>query len=91
MSGLDPEYWDLSFNTTLVYRAVVEAVDRGRALVNLSAGPNIAKGRWSSKILSYNEFDLVHQKRRSRWVYTTYAHTVLGRQLRHERRRHLAE
>ena len=88
ISGFDPDYWDLGLNTMLIYEALVAAIVGGRDRVNLSAGPNIAKGRWTSKIECYQEFSIVRQARRSRFFYVAYLHASIIRDARGERLRH---
>ncbi len=90
VSGLDPKYWDLNLNTMLIFRAVQAAVAGGRGTVNLSAGPNLSKMRWSSKILCHHDFDLVADRQRSQLLHQAYMHAVLERDFQQERRRHSA-
>jgi CelD/BcsL family acetyltransferase involved in cellulose biosynthesis len=79
-TGLDPRYWDLSLNTMLVFRALIDAIVQGRASVNLSTGPDIAKLRWTSNstISTYQDFAIVRRDRWSRWLYGVIAHASMA-------------
>ena len=88
VSGLNPDYWELSLNTMLIFNALEEAVDLERTAVNLSTGPSIAKTRWSSKVTTYHDFVIVRSDRRSRWLYGAFAHIGLALTHRHEARWH---
>jgi CelD/BcsL family acetyltransferase involved in cellulose biosynthesis len=78
VSGLDPDYWELSLNTLLIYNALEDAVSLGRRRLNLSTGPSLAKNRWSSTVVTYHDFAIVRTDRRSRWLYGAFAHTGLA-------------
>lgn len=88
ITGLDPEYWELSLNTLLVYQALVAAVQEGRRAVNLSTGPDVAKLRWSPRVVTYNDFMVVRGDPASRWLYGAYAHLGLAVQHHQERGLH---
>jgi CelD/BcsL family acetyltransferase involved in cellulose biosynthesis len=83
VSGLNPEYWDLSLNTMLVFNALEQAVSQGRATLNLSTGPGVSKNRWSETVATYHDFAIVRSDRRSRWIYGAFAHAGLA--LEHRR------
>jgi CelD/BcsL family acetyltransferase involved in cellulose biosynthesis len=87
-SGLNPQFWDLNLNTMLIFRAVQGAVANGRRSVNLSTGPNVAKMRWSSKVVTHNDFDIVPGARGSRLFHEFFTHAALALDHRQERRRH---
>lgn len=87
-SGLDPLYWELSLNTTLIYNALAEAVTLGRETLNLSTGPSTSKNRWSSTVATYHDFSIVRTDRRSRWLYGAFAHAGLALHHHHEARWH---
>lgn len=88
VSGLDPNYWDYNLNTMLIFKAVQTAVVDGRNAVNLSAGPNIAKMRWSSKVITHHDFDIVPRGRRAQLLHEAYVHAALAKENHQERRRH---
>lgn len=88
VSGLDPKYWDLNLNTMLIFRAVQAAVTTGRRSVNLSTGPNVAKMRWSSTVITHHDFDIVPGGRRSQIVHELYSHAATAWDNHKERRRH---
>lgn len=87
-SGLDPLYWELSLNTTLIYNALSEAVELGRRTLNLSTGPSTSKNRWSSTVATYHDFSIVRTDRRSRWLFGAFAHAGLALTHHHEARWH---
>jgi CelD/BcsL family acetyltransferase involved in cellulose biosynthesis len=88
LTGLDPDYWNLSLNTLLIYEALVEAIRLGRSAVNLSTGPDVAKLRWSQSIITYNDFTIVPSGRRSRLLYGAFSHLSLSLSHRQEHQRH---
>ncbi len=88
VSGLDPKYWDLNLNTMLIFKAVQAAVTAGRSSVNLSTGPNVAKMRWSSKVVTHHDFDIAPAGRRSRLLHEGYTHLASALDSHQERRRH---
>lgn len=88
VSGLDPKYWDLNLNTMLVFMAVRAAVTNGRRSVNLSTGPNVAKMRWASKVITHHDFDIVPSRRRSQILHEVYSHAASAMDTHQERRRH---
>lgn len=87
-TGLNPEYWDLSLNTLLIFNALEYAAENGRSAVNLSTGPDIAKMRWSTDVVTYHDFDIVRQDRRSQALYNAFSHAAMARSTRAESRRH---
>jgi CelD/BcsL family acetyltransferase involved in cellulose biosynthesis len=88
VSGLNPRYWELSLNTMLIFQALTEAISRGRASLNLSTGPDIAKLRWSSTVTAYHDFAIVRPGRKSRWLYGAFAHASLTLENYKEARRY---
>ncbi|MCH9642233.1 MAG: GNAT family N-acetyltransferase [Actinomycetia bacterium] len=88
VSGLDPKYWDLNLNTMLIFKAVQAAVTAGRNSVNLSTGPNVAKMRWSSKVVTQHDFDIVPMRRRSQLLHQVYSQAASALDSRQELRRH---
>ena len=87
-TGLDPRFWELSLNTMLIFEALQEAVSRGRASLNLSTGPDIAKMRWSTTVKTFHDFAIVRSDRKSRWLYGAFSHATLALENRHEARLH---
>jgi CelD/BcsL family acetyltransferase involved in cellulose biosynthesis len=87
-SGLNPQFWDLNLNTMLIFKAVQSAAGDGRRSVNLSTGPNVAKMRWSSKVVTHNDFDIVPKARRSQLFHQFFTHAALAWDHHQERRRH---
>lgn len=57
-SGFDPETWELGPVTHLQEHAFRAACEAGDRWVNLSPGPNLAKLRWSERLLRHDEFTL---------------------------------
>jgi CelD/BcsL family acetyltransferase involved in cellulose biosynthesis len=88
VTGLNPLYWELSFNTMLVYNALLDAVALGRTALNLSTGPSVSKNRWSSTLATYHDFTIVRTDTRSRWLYGAYAHAGLALHQHQEARLH---
>lgn len=88
VSGVDPDYWNLSLNTMLIFNALEEAISLGRTALNLSTGPGVAKNRWSSTISTYHDFTIVRSDRLSRWLYGAFAHTGLTYEHYREARLH---
>lgn len=86
-TGLNPDYWELSLNTMLIFNALEQAVAQNRSAVNLSTGPDIAKMRWSSTVRTYHDFAVVRTDRRSRWAYGAFNQLTLGLEYRHLLRR----
>ena len=87
-TGLDPEYWDLSLNTMLIFHALENCASAGKTAMNLSTGPDIAKMRWSTDVVGFHDFDIVRQDRKSRWLYNSYSHATSARETRNEARKH---
>jgi hypothetical protein len=59
LSGLEPRYWDLNLNTLLVWEALIRSAEQGRSAMNLSAGPDVAKLRWSRELVLFQDFAVV--------------------------------
>lgn len=55
-SGFDPSTWELGPVTHLQEHAFRAACEDGLRWVNLSPGPNLAKLRWSERLLRHDEF-----------------------------------
>ena len=88
ITGLDPDYWDLNLNTLLLFEVFAKAGALRRSAVNLSTGPDVSKLRWSTEIVTYNDFVVVRGDFRSRWLYGAYSHLSLVRRHHQERVRH---
>lgn len=72
----------------LTFKAVQTAVAGGRESVNLSTGPNLSKMRWSSKVVTHHDFDMVPNRPRSQLLHQAYVHVAIARDYYRERRRH---
>lgn len=88
ITGMDPDYWSLSLNTMLIFEAIKVAIAAGRTSVNLSTGPNEAKMRWSSRVLCYNDFTIVPQRRSSQLAHDFFVHLGWILEDRNDRRAH---
>ncbi len=64
-SGFDPETWELGPVTHLQERAFRAACEAGLRWVNMSPGPNLAKLRWSERLLRHDQFTLAVGSRRT--------------------------
>jgi myo-inositol catabolism protein IolC len=87
-SGVDPAWWHVSPVTLLQWTAMCRAVARGDAEVNLSMGPDVAKLRWSEKVVPHMEFVVCGPRRRSRLLLTAYSALGVVAGMRRETRRH---
>jgi CelD/BcsL family acetyltransferase involved in cellulose biosynthesis len=87
-SGVDPEWWHVSPVTLLQWTAMCRAVARGDAEVNLSMGPDVAKLRWSERVVPHMEFVVCGPRARSRLLLTGYAALGAAAAMRRETRRH---
>lgn len=88
LAGSDPAVWDLGVPTLLVGAAVDEAVRRGRAALNLSVGPDVAKTRWSEELLLWQDFLVLGARRGSLARYLLGSQLAGVRAVLAERRRH---
>jgi CelD/BcsL family acetyltransferase involved in cellulose biosynthesis len=88
MSGVDPQWWDMSPVTLLQFRAAELAIAMGHAELNLSLGPSVAKLRWSEHIEQHPEFLICGPRARSRALYTAVRVTAAAAAVRRESRRH---
>jgi hypothetical protein len=71
-SGIDPAWWKASPVTLLQLCAAENAIERGHREFNLSAGPAVAKLRWSERIVQNPEFIACGPRPRSRAAFTAY-------------------
>lgn len=78
-SGFDPSTWELGPVTFLQEQAFRTACEEGVRWVNLSPGPNLAKLRWSERLLKHDEFWLSFGSRRT---LVRQAALAVGRTLR---------
>ncbi len=88
VTGLNPDFWELSLNTMLIFQALSEAIGRGRRSFNLSTGPDIAKLRWTSTVTTFHDFAIVRSDRKSRLLYAAFAHASLALDNRSDARQH---
>ncbi|MEZ0067185.1 CelD/BcsL family acetyltransferase involved in cellulose biosynthesis [Streptacidiphilus sp. MAP12-20] len=87
-SGVDPAWWHVSPVTLLVWQAARNATARGRAELNLSLGPDVAKLRWSERVVQHPEFAVCGPRMRSRAAYTGYAAAAAVASVHREAARH---
>ncbi len=64
-SGFDPSTWELGPVTHLQEHAFRTACEAGLSWVNMSPGPNLAKLRWSERLLRHDEFWIGFGSRRA--------------------------
>lgn len=88
VSGVDPAWWSVSPVTLLQLTAAENAVRYGRGEFNLSLGPDVAKLRWSERIVQHPEFTVCGPSTRSRAGYTAYAAAAAVAGVRREAARH---
>jgi CelD/BcsL family acetyltransferase involved in cellulose biosynthesis len=88
VSGIDPDWWHVSPVTLLQWTAMCRAVARGDTEVNLSVGPDVAKLRWSERVVPHMEFVVCAPRIRSRLLLTGYAALGAVAGMRREKRRH---
>ena len=55
-SGFDPQTWELGPVTHLQEHAFRAACEAGVRWVNMSPGPNLAKQRWSERMIRHDQF-----------------------------------
>lgn len=87
-SGIDPDWWRTSPVTLLQWTAICRAIARGDREMNLSVGPDVAKLRWSERVVPHMEFVVCTPRARSRLLLSGYSAlgAVVG--MHRERRRH---
>jgi CelD/BcsL family acetyltransferase involved in cellulose biosynthesis len=88
LSGMSQQAWEFSPTTLLQGRAIDDAVALGHRWVNLSAGPDTAKLRWSEELALNSEFVLIPDRRAARLAFGAYWQASAAAQLARERRRH---
>jgi CelD/BcsL family acetyltransferase involved in cellulose biosynthesis len=88
LSGMNERSWEFSPTTLLQAHAIDDAVALGYRQVNLSAGPDVAKLRWSEDLALRAEFVLTPSRARSRAVFWAYWQGSAAAELKRERRRH---
>jgi CelD/BcsL family acetyltransferase involved in cellulose biosynthesis len=71
-SGFDPKWWDYGISTTLMAEILRTSIEHGDGIANLSIDPNIAKLRWSERLVFYNDVILVGTRRRSRLAFSLW-------------------
>ena len=64
-SGFDPDTWELGPVTHLQEHAFRAACEAGLRWINMSPGPNLAKLRWSERLLRHDQFTLAVGSRRT--------------------------
>jgi CelD/BcsL family acetyltransferase involved in cellulose biosynthesis len=71
-SGYDPEWGRYSVMTTAVAESIRWAIGAGFRIVNLSAGKDVSKTRWSPQEVLFSERVELAPSRRSRFAFQTY-------------------
>jgi CelD/BcsL family acetyltransferase involved in cellulose biosynthesis len=72
LSGVDPDWWQVGAVTLLQWCAAEASITRGHQTFNLSVGPNLAKLRWSEKIVQHPSFVVCAPRRYSQLALTGY-------------------
>lgn len=88
LSGVDPEWWQVSPVTLLQLHAAQAAVERGHHTFNLSVGPSVSKLRWSEQIRQHPEFVICGPRRSSRLAFTGYRMASAAAAVQRETQRH---
>ena len=88
LSGMDPEWWQVSPVTLLQLHAAQSAVERGHRAFNLSVGPSVSKLRWSEQISQHPEFVICGPRRSSRLAFTGYRMAAAAASVQRETQRH---
>jgi CelD/BcsL family acetyltransferase involved in cellulose biosynthesis len=87
-SGSTADAWEYSPGTYLLSVAVADAREAGLAEVNLSAGPNQNKLRWSHEVRSYPEFAVVGPSSTSTTLFQAYSARAAIARVTEARRTH---
>lgn len=88
LSGMNEQSWEFSPTTLLQWSAIEDAVALGHRWVNMSAGPDTAKLRWSEQLATSAEFILTPDRAWSRIAFAGYWQMSAAMQLARERNRH---
>ena len=88
LSGLDPQWWNVSPVTLLQLHAAQDAVERGHSVFNLSVGPSVSKLRWSEQIRQHPEFVVCGPRQSSRLAFTAYRMAAAAAAVHREAQRH---
>ena len=88
LSGVDPDWWQVSPVTLLQLHAAEVAVERGYREFNLSVGPSVSKLRWSEQVRQHPEFIVCGPRRSSRLAYTGYRMAAAAAGVAREAERH---
>lgn len=73
VTGADPEYWEFGPGTILIAEQARRAIGWGARAVNLSAGPNQSKLRWSERLEFNHDFVVVGAGAASRVRIAAYS------------------
>lgn len=71
-SGVDPDWWKIGAVTLLQWHAAESSIEQGRQTFNLSVGPNLAKLRWSERIVQHPVFVVCAPRRYSQLALIGY-------------------
>jgi CelD/BcsL family acetyltransferase involved in cellulose biosynthesis len=88
ISGVDPQWWQVSPVTLLVLHAAETAVERGHREFSLSTGPSVSKLRWSEQVRQHPEFLVCGPRRSSLLLFTGYRMAAAAAAVRREAKRH---
>jgi CelD/BcsL family acetyltransferase involved in cellulose biosynthesis len=88
LSGMNEQSWEFSPTTLLQWCAIEDAVALGHRRVNVSAGPDTAKLRWSEQLAKSVEFILTPNRAWSRIAFAGFWQMSAAMQLARERNRH---
>jgi len=88
LSGVDPQWWQVSPVTLLQLHAAELAVEHGQATFNLSVGPSVSKLRWSEQVRQHPEFLVCGPRWSSRFGYTGYRMIAAAAAVHRESQRH---
>src|SRR5215469_16516421 len=72
LSGVDPDWWQVGAVTLLQWYAAEASIARGNQTFNLSVGPNLAKLRWSERIVQHPAFVVCAPRRKSQLALAGY-------------------
>lgn len=88
LSGVSEDAWEYSPVTLLQGYAIDDAAKLGHQQVDLSAGPDTAKMRWSEQIRAHPEFVLVPNRPSSLATFSAYWLGSAAAAMKRERNRH---
>jgi CelD/BcsL family acetyltransferase involved in cellulose biosynthesis len=75
VTGADPKAWQLGPGTIMITELARREINRGTSSVNLSAGPNQSKLRWSERLEFNHDFVIVGAGTMARARFGAYSQT----------------